>query len=111
MEIEIRKYLQDISDSIANIDTHLFGNNDFVSFSSSITIRRAIERKLEIIGEAMSKILILQPAFPVTHARKIVDLRNRVIHAYDSIDINILWRIVVKDIPILKSEIEILLKK
>jgi uncharacterized protein with HEPN domain len=60
---------------------------------------------LEIIGEAMSKLLKINPAIPLTHSRVIVDLRNRVIHAYDSIDETIIWKIVVKDIPLLLEEV------
>jgi len=60
---------------------------------------------LEIIGEAMSKLLKINPAIPLTHSRVIVDLRNRVIHAYDSIDETIIWKIVVKDIPRLLEEV------
>jgi uncharacterized protein with HEPN domain len=72
-------------------------------------LRRSVERELEIIGEAMNRILKVDPAFEVSNARKIVDLRNRVIHAYDSINDGIIWGIVINHLPPLKVEIEKLL--
>jgi len=111
MKDEINKYLTDIINWIEGIDIHLGANKDFTFYYSSITVKRAVERELEIIGEAVSRILKTHPGFPVSYARTIVDLRNRVIHAYDAIDDNLVWRIIIKDIPILKTEVEMLLKK
>ncbi|MCX6273553.1 MAG: DUF86 domain-containing protein [Bacteroidetes bacterium] len=48
-------------------------------------LKRAIERDLEIIGEAVNRILKTDPDFPLDSARRIVGLRNQIIHAYDSI--------------------------
>ncbi len=53
----------------------------------------------------MNRILKLQPDINITSARKIVDTRNYVIHAYDSLKPDILWAIVINHIPRLKSEI------
>ena len=53
----------------------------------------------------MNRILKLQPNINITCARKIVDTRNYVIHAYDSLKPDILWAIVINHIPRLKSEI------
>lgn len=53
--------------------------------------RRAVERELEIIGEAMKRLLNLKPDIPVSGARRIVDLRNWVIHGYDKVDIVWIW--------------------
>ena len=110
MSDEIKKYLIDILDSIEKIDIHLGGKRDFLIYSGNITIKRAVERELEIIGEATNRILKIAPEFQITHARIIVDLRNRVIHSYDSVDDNLVWRIVVKNIPILKEEVALILK-
>ena len=109
MNDEILKYLYDIRESIANIDLHLGNQRNFYVFMESLTIRRAIERELEIIGEAINRILKDQPDIPISYARQIVDLRNRVIHAYDAVDEVIIWRIINKDLPILQKEIEVLL--
>jgi len=51
-----------------------------------LLVRRAVERELEIIGEAMNRILNLDNSIEIEHSRRIVDLRNRVIHGYDKVD-------------------------
>ena len=64
-----------------------------------------MERELEIIGEATNRILKIDGSIAISNARRIVDLRNRVIHAYDAVDDVIVWSIVVKSLPGLKQEI------
>lgn len=111
MNPEIQKFLQDIVTSIEAIDIHLNHKRDIDFFLSNITSRRAIERELEIIGEATNRILKISPDFPISHARIIVDTRNKVIHAYDAVDEFIIWKIVVKDIPKLMEEVKIMLRQ
>ena len=69
------------------------------------TVKRAVERELEIIGEAVSRILKVNEKYPLNNAKQIISFRNRVIHAYDSVDDNLVWKIVIKDIPILRDDI------
>lgn len=83
---------------------------DFNAYKANKQLRRAVERELEIIGEAASKILILDPNIKIENARKIVDLINWVIHGYDKVDDIIIWGIITKQIPILKTQIELLLE-
>lgn len=59
--------------------------------------------------EAMNQALRINPNLPITASRKVVDTRNFVIHAYDSLKPDILWGIVVNHMPLLKQEIEALL--
>ena len=73
------------------------------------TCRRAVERNIEIIGEAMSRILKIDPNIKISHTRKIVDTRNRIIHGYDSVSEDILWGIVIRNLPDLEREVKILL--
>ncbi len=77
----------------------------FSEFKYDIKTRKAIERNIEIIGEALNRILNINPNIGITNARKIVDTRNRIIHCYDSVSEEIIWAIVIKDIPFLKYEI------
>jgi uncharacterized protein with HEPN domain len=79
--------------------------NNFQNFESEILLRRAIERDLEIIGEAIKKILELEPTIQISSARKIIGLRNIISHAYDSIEPEIIWGIIQRDIPLLQTEI------
>jgi uncharacterized protein with HEPN domain len=111
MRLEIQKYLFDIKTSIDSINDYLADNKDFNAFKTNKLLKRAIERELEIIGEAASRILKIDSSFPIENARKIVDLRNWVIHGYDLIDDVIIWGIISKQLPILKNQIDDLLKE
>jgi uncharacterized protein with HEPN domain len=108
---EINKLLVDIIDSIDSIDEHLDFERNLEVYLKNKTKRRAVEREIEIIGEAMSKILKLFPEISISYARVIVDLRNRVIHAYDSVDDIIIWKIIMKDLPKLYAESKTLLNE
>lgn len=101
--------MKDIQQAALNVDIHLDGKRIFEEFAANITKRRAIERELEIIGEATNNLLKINTDLPVSSARKIVNLRNRVIHAYDDVDETILWKVIMKDIPVLLSEVQQLL--
>jgi uncharacterized protein with HEPN domain len=72
-------------------------------------LKKATERNLEIIGEAMNRLLKEQPDITITAAKKIIGLRNQIIHAYDNISDEIIWAVVVKHLPLLKKEIQNLL--
>ncbi len=71
--------------------------------------KRAVERNLEIIGEAVNRILMIDSTIELSGSRLIVDLRNRIIHSYDNISYEIIWGIIIKHIPILKNEVKLLL--
>ena len=74
-------------------------------FENDVIFRKFVERNIEILGEAMNRILKIEPNINITSARKIVDTRNYVIHAYDSLKPDILWAIVINHIPRLKADI------
>lgn len=78
MNIEEKKLLQDIIEAILSIDEHLEGRRVFEEYKTNKTKRRAVERELEIIGEALSKLLKITPDIPISHTRQIVSLRNKV---------------------------------
>lgn len=73
------------------------------------TKRRAVEREIEIIGEAMSKLLKTNPNISISYSRIIVDIRNKVIRAYDTVDNILIWKIINKVIPLLLIEAKTLL--
>ena len=111
MQLEIQKYLFDIKVSIDSINEYLGDKRDFNDYKSNKLLRRGIERELEIIGEAASKILKTDSTIQIDNARKIVDLRNWVIHGYDKIDDVIIWGIVSRQLPLLNEQIQSLLKE
>ncbi|MBN2856822.1 MAG: DUF86 domain-containing protein [Candidatus Delongbacteria bacterium] len=102
---EIKTWLSDIKQAIIEIKSFLPEKKNFFEFQNDVKTKRAIERNIEIIGEAMNRILKVQPDFPISKAQKIVDTRNRIIHGYDSVSEEIIWAIVIKDLPILEKEI------
>ena len=110
MNADIRKYLFDIQISIESIFDYLGDRRDFNDFQNSKMLRRAIEREIEIIGEATSKILQLDAHFPINNACKIVDTRNWVIHGYDRVDEVVIWGIISNHLPSLLIEVKDLLK-
>lgn len=111
MDRKLRKYLADILSSILEIESFMADRpKEYATFCNDTLFRRGIERNIEIMGEAMNQALKIRPDIPITAARKVVDTRNFVIHAYDSLRPDILWGIVINHMPLLKSEVEALLK-
>ena len=110
MEDRIKKYLQDVLTAIEEVES-FFDNKPklFDDFYSDLLLRRAIERNIEIIGEAMNRILRIDESIAIINARKIVDARNYIIHGYDSLSPDILWSMVINHLPRLKKEVVALL--
>lgn len=106
MEEKILKWLYDIKSAIEEIDSYFIDKTyDFEQYKSNLILKRAIERDLEIIGEAVNRILKQDPEFSIENAKKIVALRNQIIHAYDNISDENIWAIVKSHIPKLKTEV------
>lgn len=84
---------------------------EFAKYKADLRTKRAVERNIEIIGEAMNRILKQNTSLEITNSRKIVDVRNRIAHGYDSISDEFIWGIVIRHIPVLKIEIEQLLNE
>jgi uncharacterized protein with HEPN domain len=111
MNVEIKKYLFDISESIDSIEKYLGNKLDFNVYLANKMLRRAVEREFEIIGEAMNRIERLDPKVDISGKKQIINMRNRVIHGYDKIDDEIVWGTIVRHLPTLKNEIHYLLEK
>jgi uncharacterized protein with HEPN domain/predicted nucleotidyltransferase len=113
MDEKILKWLFDIKLSLDEIDSFFEHENKiFKNYKENLMLKRAVERNLEIIGEAVNRILKRDPSFSekITHAKAIISLRNQVIHSYDSISDENIWSILINHLPKLKSEIKILIK-
>ena len=112
MDENINKHLHDILDAINEIES-FFGDKPkyFNELCNDLCLRRAVERDIEIIGEAMNRILKEDRNIAITNSRKIVDARNYIIHGYDSLSADILWSIVINHLPKLKEEAQTLLEQ
>lgn len=112
MDEYIPIYLYDVWKAITDVES-FFTNYRmrYDVFEKDYLRRSAVERKAEIMGEAINRILKIQPDFPLPNARAIIDTRNRIIHGYDSVKPEFLWGLVIKHIPALKSDIEETIKR
>jgi len=104
------KFLSDILISIELIEKFISGF-DFNSYDIDRKTQSAVERQLAIIGEALNQFRKLEPNISIENDKQIVAFRNRLIHAYDSLDNSIVWVIINRYTNLLKTEIEILLRK
>lgn len=111
MNEKVLKSLFDIKISIGEIDSFLpSGRLSINEYKSNLLLKRAVERNLEIIGEAMNRILKEEQNFPISEANRIVGLRNQIIHGYDSISDENIWAILVNHLPKLREEVDELTK-
>ena len=109
MDNQIKKYLFDVLTSINSIESYIGSNRDFKYYLKNKMLRRAVEREFEIIGEAINKIDKISPDLEISSKKRIISMRNYVIHGYDKVDDEIIWGTIIKYLPILKLEIDILL--
>ena len=110
MDNNIKTWLYDILSSINEIESYFIDTPKlFEVYQNDLRTKRAVERNIEIIGEAMNRILKLDSEIIISNSRKIVDVRNRIIHGYDSVSDAVIWGIVIKNLPVLQKEVEELL--
>ncbi len=86
-------------------------DKSFIAYQNDLRTRRAVERNIQIIGEALNRILQKHELNDLSNARKIVDTRNRIIHGYDTVSDEIIWGIILNHLPLLKIEVEQLLNE
>ena len=99
-------YLQDVVEAINRIELYI---QDTTRLQFEIDQMRfdAVVRNLEVIGEAIKRVPdSIRENYPSIAWRKIAGLRDRLIHAYFDVDIEIIWDIVQSELPTLKSEIQ-----
>jgi len=109
MDNKQKKYLFDIQSCISNIDNYIGEPKVFDDFEQNQMLQDAVERNLEIIGEAINQLLKINPSIYISNARRIVDARNKIIHGYDSLEPVNIWAIIINHLPVLKEEITTLL--
>jgi uncharacterized protein with HEPN domain len=111
MQRDERAYLHDIIEACGAIESALSGM-DIAAYRANRLVRSAVEREFLIVGEAVAA---LSRSFPhlftqITHARRIVDFRNRLAHEYSDVDDNVVWLIAEHDVPVLRAECGMLLE-
>lgn len=100
MTNETRQRLLDALQSCRAIGRYTAGL-DFAAYQRDEMVRDAVERRLGIIGEALSRAEDLEPTLVerIPELRQVVGLRNRVIHGYDEVDDEIIWDVVESKLP------------
>lgn len=112
MDEYIEKHLIDVLEATIEVESYFADAPKlFQNFQKDILRQRAVERNVEIMGEAIHRILKADPNFELPHAKAIVNTRNRVIHGYDSVTTEFLWSLIIRHIPALKKDVEEILNK
>ena len=103
-----KKYLSDILIAIDLIENFIADTPDFNLYQNDLKTQSAVERQLAIIGEALNKLKQIESNLSIQNDKQIIGFRNRLVHAYDSIDNAIVWVIVKRHLLEFKKEIQVL---
>lgn len=106
MDNEIKTWLYDMLASIREIESYFEDKPaTFGEYANDTRTKRAVERNIEILGEAANRIIKRDKNFQLENMLQIIGTRNRIAHGYDKISDNLLWSIIVNHLPKLKAEI------
>lgn len=111
MPNDVIAYLYDIQCSVLAVKKFVC-NHTLETYSSDDLLRSAVERKFEIIGEALSRIKKEDPTClkKIRYHREIISFRNILIHGYDSIDDRIIWSVIQESLDDLLADASKLLQ-
>lgn len=101
-----KKFLSDILIAIDLIEKLTVDISDFNSYQTDLKTQSAVERQLSIIGEALNQLRKIELDLNIENDKQIIGFRNRLVHAYDSIDNSIVWVIINRHLTKLKEEIQ-----
>lgn len=105
-------YLHHILDAIGRIERYMIDVDKEAFLADDSMVAAAVVREFEIIGEAMAQMAdTYKKQYSSVPWREIKDMRNRLIHGYFSVDYEIVWKSATQDLPVLKQQIEALLKE
>jgi uncharacterized protein with HEPN domain len=110
MKDEILAYLHDILQA-ANAVKQFVVSHTLATYSANELVRSAVERKFEVIGEALNRINRDDPGLlsRIRHHRDIISFRNLLIHGYDAIEDRIVWGVIEEDLDNLIEDVTRLL--
>ena len=105
-------YLAHILQALERITRYAQGL-DQAGFEADELVQDAVLRNIEVMGEAANNILRAAPAFAAQNAHipwlVMYTMRNRVSHGYDQVDLEIVWKTLQTDLPLLYTPIRALL--
>ncbi|MGH9784438.1 MAG: HepT-like ribonuclease domain-containing protein [Terriglobia bacterium] len=108
--LEVRKYLFDIAQA-CNLLTQFTQGKTLRDYTAEPLLRSAVERQFEVIGEALSQALRIEPnlALRISDTQRIIAFRNRLIHGYASVSDELVWGVLEGSLPTLRREVKVLL--
>jgi len=111
MKDEVLAHLHDILQAGRVIKEFISGKT-FEEYISDNLLRSAVERKFEVMGEAMNRIKRDDPELlpKIRYNRDIISFRNILVHGYDAIDDRIVWGVIEEDLDSLIEDVDSLLK-
>lgn len=110
MKLETKKLLFDVMSACQSI-ARFTADWTFEGYTENEILKSAVERKFEIVGEALVRLRAVDLAvFERIHgAQPVIGFRNRLVHGYDAVDHRIVWDIIQNELPSLQAQVERLL--
>jgi uncharacterized protein with HEPN domain len=111
MSRDPRCFLWDALRAAESVQAFLRGKT-YEAFVEDDLVRSAVERQLQIIGEALSQLARIDPqvARNVAELRRIIAFRNILVHGYAAIDYDTVWRLIEDKLPELQVNLQALLR-
>ena len=112
MRRDVRVYLLDVLEACEKLEEFTAGKT-LDEYLAGNMLRSAVERQLGIIGEAMRQALSHMPAIAnsISEHERIIAFRNRLVHGYMEIDHEVVWRVLERDLPLLRAQTQVLLRE
>jgi uncharacterized protein with HEPN domain len=106
MSYEFLDFVEDILDAMEKAEI-LVEDFSYDEFKADFRTNFAVVRALEIVGEAAKRLpASLREEYPAIPWRGMAGMRDRIIHGYDTVDLQIVWDVVKQDIPRIKPQIQ-----
>ncbi len=111
MNAELKKYLSDILVCIDEIKIVSLKIKSWEDIKNDFVLKRVLEREFEIIGEALNKCQKSDPDIKIREIKRIIGLRNLIIHSYDTVDYFMLWQIIKEHLQHLEDDVNAIFKE
>lgn len=107
MQRDVEKHLVDIPTAARDVQ-HFVEGMSFDDYHANRLVKAAVERKFEIIGEALNRLARMSPdtATAIHEFEKVIAFRNLVIHGYDVVSDPLVWDVIENKLPLLIEDVE-----
>jgi uncharacterized protein with HEPN domain len=110
MSHDFLDFIEDMLDAMDKAEI-LVEDIVFDQFAADFRINFAVDRALEIIGEAAKRLpMEVRTRYPDIPWRGMAGMRDRIIHSYDQVDLQIVWDVIKRDIPTIKPQLQQILR-